>query len=248
MLQGVSGEVLVFFKDPSQLWKTLSNENCVESAFVGAPLSLTRGLKPLGILTCGLLVDVWTLVSTGLIGCKDFDECTLVGAHAGNSIMQLLGVILGKRLAVRYRDEPRRPIWPAHQSRNPSLQIVIDWHLLRHRKDQPDTRWVCTRKQEDTICRIRQDHIDWISEVTLGVWLALYLFRQRCAFLENGIGSGGRLTNGSQPAFSSPRASFVEHGRERRGKEFVGGAEQTGTGTLNSHVVFKCETPPRNSS
>jgi len=77
---------------------------------------------------------------------------------------------------------------------------------------------------ENTVCKIPQDHIDWISEVTLGVWLALYLLRQRCAFLENGIGSSGRLTNGSQPAFSSPRASFVEDGRERRGKEFVGGA------------------------
>ncbi|KYM89689.1 hypothetical protein ALC53_02001 [Atta colombica] len=201
MLQGISGEVLVFFEDPSQLWKTLSNENCIESAFIGAPLSLTCGLKPLGILTRGLLINVWTLVSTSLIGCKNFDECTFVGAHAGNSIMQLLGVILGKRLAVRYRDEPRRLIRPAHQSRTPSLQIVIDWHLLRHQKDQPDTR-----------------------EVTLGVWLALYLLRQRCAFLENGIGSGGRLTNGSQPAFSSARASFVEDSRERRGKEFVGGA------------------------
>ncbi|KYN17498.1 hypothetical protein ALC57_10203 [Trachymyrmex cornetzi] len=99
MLQGVSGEVLVFFEDPSQLWKTLSNENCVESAFVGAPLSLTRGLKPLSILTCGLLIDVWTLVSTGL--------------------------------------------------------IILD------------------DEEEDTVCRIPQDHIDWISEVTLGVWLCL---------------------------------------------------------------------------
>ncbi|KYQ53727.1 Integrin-linked protein kinase [Trachymyrmex zeteki] len=140
MFQGVSGEVLIFFEDPSQLWKTLSNENCIESAFVGAPLSLTRGMKPFGILTCGLLIDVWILISTGLIGCKDLDECTLVGAHAGNSIVQFLSVIFGKRLAVRCRDETRRPIWPAHQSRNPSSQIVIDWHLPRHRKDQPDTR------------------------------------------------------------------------------------------------------------
>jgi len=63
----VSGEALVFLEDPSQLRKTLSNKDCVESALISAPLSLTRGEEPLGILTCSLLVDIRTFVSASLI-------------------------------------------------------------------------------------------------------------------------------------------------------------------------------------